>query len=297
MPTLRICSFCLLALTAACQPSPLPCQRDADCESGLCIADLDRGDRYCSRRCTGDGDCPPVQRCELRLTGDSGEQGSVQLCVERVRDCGGSESCNGLDDDCDGAIDDGCARLACTDDVACGGYWPCAPDPEGDADFVCQPPLGGAAAGSPCSEGGDCYNGLCEIGRCAAICRLDEHCGSGDRCAAPSAPGSATQHNTCHRACDQFTPCPAGEACTLRADPFGCRWRAVCSPQRGILTYGSHCLAHDDCNSALCAAGRCTRPCVDSHDCTGLWANAECGFVASNPGPAPCGIAEIKVCR
>jgi len=291
------CSVLLLALIG-CPASRLPCQRDADCGDGICVDDLDRGDRYCSQTCSGDADCPVSQRCELRVAGGGGDTTSVQLCVERVRACSASERCNGLDDNCNGAVDEGCSVLACTSDAICGGYWPCQPALTDTDDFVCQAPVAdGARPGEPCSAGSDCYNGLCEIGICAAVCRSDDDCSNGDRCAEPSSPGDMRPHNSCHRACDQFTPCASGEACALRADPFGCRWRAVCSPERGALTWGNSCQAHDDCASALCAAGHCTRPCVDNQDCSGLWSNAQCGIVATNPDPLLCGIVEIQVCR
>jgi len=286
-------------LVAACAPRTVPCEVDSDCPDGLCLADLDRGDRYCSLICSGDADCAQTQRCDVHLTGAPGDEDVLSLCVERVRSCGEGELCNGLDDDCDGEIDDDCVQTRCSDDLICGGVWPCAPardDP--GADFVCLPPREGAALpGAACAPPPDCYNDQCVVGVCAPLCRSDEGCSGEERCAEPSSPGYHVRHTSCHRACDAVSACPEGMACTLRPLPSECRWRAVCSPVRGAAALGASCAAHDDCASTLCVLGRCTVPCATFVDCQGLWPGSSCEILALAPDIMACPLVEVAACQ
>ena len=98
-----------LAVFASCSPTlpPVPqCSEDPDCgellvcDNGTCVAPLDGGCRTDETRPCGPagvGACVPgVQRC---VNG-----GFEANCTGQVSP--GAETCNGLDDDCDGLVDD-----------------------------------------------------------------------------------------------------------------------------------------------------------------------------------------------
>jgi len=294
----RWAALLLAALTATCAPQSDPCREDADCPDGVCLHDLDRGDRYCSRACDDDDVCAEAQRCAVHLTGAPGDEDVLYMCVERVRACGEAEHCNGLDDDCDGEIDEDCTLVPCSTDLICGGLWPCAPAPEvPDYGFVCLPPrLDGAPAGEPCTAPSGCFNDLCEVGACASICKDDADCSADDRCARASLPSVPQPHGTCHLPCDAASPCPPGMSCTIRPNPWQCRWRPVCSPARGAGDYGDACDDHDDCASALCLGGRCTRPCATFVDCQGLWPGSGCVIFGLSADPLTCDLDEVAAC-
>ena len=105
------------------------CVNDFDCLTGLCVA-IDADVRVCTSFCASDLDCPEGSDClvvansgtdvveicvprELCVDDDEDEYGVGPGCVGR--DCddtmasvnpAAEEACNGVDDDCDGRIDD-----------------------------------------------------------------------------------------------------------------------------------------------------------------------------------------------
>jgi hypothetical protein len=113
-----------------------PCATNGDCLSGICaVTPGDVGGR-CLELCDSDS-------CETGYTCDSG------YCVPesgRCDTCDDDESCNGVDDDCDGEIDED----------AC--------DPVDD--------------GQLCYYHGECDEGeLCLSGYCFQTCEINEECG------------------------------------------------------------------------------------------------------------------------
>jgi hypothetical protein len=248
-----------------------PCHSDRDCPlAERCVADADLGRSYCTRPCDSDADCGAARTC-------AGDRPDERVCVERVRRCGAEEPCNGLDDDCDGRVDDGCAPVVgCTDDRTCGAFTCQATS--GAASTACAaPPAGGLAYGRPCGPADTCVNGACVAGFCTSLCRG----ASGERCPGVEVGGalreafcaeavdeSGPPRNQCQLGCSARGDCPAGTDCVwravLQAEPFHA-W--VCSsldPSRGPL--GSTCPANDragdaGCQHGLCLGRVCTRIC------------------------------------
>lgn len=178
---------------AACTPEgPGECGEDSDCPAGSsCLDDTARGFTICSLDdCRGDFDCPPTQSC-VALSEDPqpNSPGDRNQCVESVRVCWTSESsaprepCDGLDNDCNGSIDDDCTPLACTREDACGAF-SCIPAPGAEraecAEPVVRRPFFGRnesnlnLTGVPCTDGAQCANGMCNGGFCAPVCRDGE---------------------------------------------------------------------------------------------------------------------------
>jgi len=119
-----------------------PCGEDAHCEAlpGRCL-DLDGG-RFCGRSCGVDGDCPAGYGCDqgacVPASGSctclSDDEGALRSCARdnAFGRCSGFQACepslgwspcdarepaadvcNGVDDDCDGLVDEGCAFQLC----------------------------------------------------------------------------------------------------------------------------------------------------------------------------------------
>jgi V8-like Glu-specific endopeptidase len=202
-------------------------------------------------------------------------------CVER-----GAEVCNGLDDDCDGTIDPGCAEVG----EACGADADCAFSPppfeveglsepvrcvEGVCTLACDardPFTGCAAIEHPFTgERTELTGYFCESnGGCGGTCVRAER--------GPGAPGSACARDrdcatlacgfgVCSTRCvgDGGT-CPSGEVCVAEAGACGICAAAASRPSgRGR---GEPCASGAECASERCGSdGTCTVSCTTDRVC------------------------------
>jgi Cys-rich repeat protein len=142
------------------------CGADAECAAGeacvggLCVAYAD------VLECGSDADCPAGAAC---TAGECVFDPSAE----------GPELCNGLDDDGDGVVDEGCASLGCTSDDDCADGDPATTD--ACVDGVCVSGLDGCGAeGVVCPAGQTCVDGVCrevELPCLEEICNgLDDDC-------------------------------------------------------------------------------------------------------------------------
>lgn len=203
----------------------------------------------------------------------------VPPCVPR------SEACNGVDDDCDGAVDEtGCTPLGspCTDDAECmegacedvGGARVCA--------ATCFPDDPGFA---PCPDGSYCEATGCAMGRCVAGAL-----GASPEGAECSAHGDCASGNCtmvagamrCGRQCFPDTGCGGGLICELTSGECGaCIPPELSTRPRG---FGELCTADAMCESGDCGAeGYCTAACSAHADCP---ADAHCRAGACVRGAA-----------
>jgi len=165
--------------------------------------------RGTTRPCTAPGGCTGVQTCLVDCTWST--------CV-----VSGTEICNGGDDDCDGATDEGfaCVRGSTT---------------------ACVVP-GGCAGTQTCQV--DCTWGACAV-TTAEMCN-----GGDDDCDGATDEGFACRLGTttaCNNAC--------GAAGTQTCQPGTCTWGACCGP---LEVCGNAC--DDDCDGSMnegCSGG-CT---------------------------------------
>jgi len=215
--------------------------------------------------------CPDAgEVCDTGMLGACGI--GITQCIAAGVSCVGvgtssTERCDGIDNDCNGEVDDGdlctapevcyqgrcippCFEGGCSEGYACSTDGVCI-----DAacvDVTCPP--GQRCAGGVCVDGCDgvtCpHDRTCVAGRCVDVCAVVT-CGEGQVC----------QHGECRYECP-CAPCADGETCL--AD-------GTCNdPTCDLVSCdaGQYCQAgacHDSCAGAACPAGqRCELgECVD----------------------------------
>ncbi len=212
------------------------------------------------------------------------------------------ETCNGMDDNCDGVVDEGCTALgaACSLNTDCVGGL-CATTSAGKiCTAACDPlrPGVGCSSGFYCSGNGGC-DGYCVPGAAGtaphgADCMVDTDCASlycvdpgdgrqrcldpcrgnaglcldGEACAAtPGACGGCVSAGLIH------DPHGLGEPCAVDGD---CRSPMVCHTYGGVAECASACSDSSPCaDGFVCRDALCIRDrrqgvggvCIDNADC------------------------------
>jgi hypothetical protein len=194
--------------------------------------------------------------CDTGLEGVCGP--GVEQCRNGQLECeglfppGGTETCNGLDDDCDGAIDDGdlCPADEICDNGVCVGKC-------GTSEFQCPP-------NEVCNDAGYCVDPSCVDVDCPA----DQICVAG-QCKAPC-DGVVCPHGQQCRLGHCVDPCATVSCDTSEVCVDGvCRASCVCAPCAAgfeCSTLGDGLCVEAGCGSVSCPAGQFCQAgtCVDS---------------------------------
>jgi hypothetical protein len=206
-------------------------------------------------------------------SGEACDTGQPGICAAGLTDCAdangesackpvhepGKETCNAIDDDCDGEIDEGdlcdegeiCDRGRCVP-TCLGGEFPCT------TGFVCTPAgvcVEAACADVECEEGEICDGGKCKGACDDVVCPYGQVCFSG-ACIDPCDGVECGDGLVCN-----------GGACLVACDCRGCE-EGVCDSRTGLCVdegcddkecpEGTHCSAGkcvDDCDGAVCPGG------------------------------------------
>ena len=183
----------------------------------------------------------------------------------------GVEKCNGIDDDCNGPVDDGdlcqtgfvCDHGTCV--ARCGSSeFQCSNGKVCDTDGFCVEP---DCATVSCAAGTVCVHGTCKAPCDGIVCPDPTVCRAGaciDPCAGVECvQGSVCSGGICLTGCD-CNPCPTGTACDSASqkciDPtcigIPCTGGTECK--------GGNCV--DPCASAVCPPGQAcvAGACIDS---------------------------------
>ena len=253
--------------TAADCADGKPCTRDVCRANGACANPPRAAGAACPGGvCDGAGNCGECLPGETRpcYTGPDGSEGvgtchgGTQTC-DQDRTWGGCEgevvpttdACNGLDEDCDGIVDD---AASCDLGTTCqGGRCVCTSNNEPRCNEVCCP------SGETC-----CKGSCCPVGRCNSTCG----------CGQKYCPGQGIlPSGTC---------CPDNGVCYIDCGPFGSPgcWgpgRCRCADNRPIC--GNACCT----STQVCSDGQCAACPGGQHICNGA--------CVSNSSPATCGTA------
>ena len=238
-------------------PSPSSCQQGA-CEDGRCVfANLDGGTTIC-----GVGAC---ERSVIRCI-----DGVEQPCIPGQPS---AETCNGLDDDCDGLVDEDF-------DVDTD------PDHCGACNHACRtdPP-------ASCRENGVCAGGVCQTYGSATICQPAScvsttrqpaaTCDGNGGCVAPRPVSCApfVCHGNgmdCIGSCGGDGDCIPGHFCG----------GGVCREKLGS---GEACQLHSQCASNFCFNGTCQPKRADGDSCSDPFQCASGNCVANVCCATQCG--------
>lgn len=286
------------------------CKQDADCAPGRTCKSVTSHDGSKRQACapsSGQCSCSPLAVQTAAATSCRKTSAGMGVC-KGLRSCVGgtltacsaqtpvSEACNGLDDDCDNAIDEPqdatplCAdQEPCTAE-ACKGSQGCVFPPvdvtcsDGDFCTTADKCAGGKCLGSQasCDDSNPCTSDSCSSDSGCSYSPLPGSCNDGDKC---------TQGDTCAAgeclsgpalSCDDANPC-TNDWC----DPIqGC----TSLPNDVTCTDGNDCTGVDTCTSGKCAGPLLA--CDDGWGCTADSCDplGGCTFAA---GSAGCGQASL----
>ncbi|HOX46478.1 MAG TPA: hypothetical protein PK668_22935 [Myxococcota bacterium] len=247
----------------------------------------------------------------------SGGPTRVRIELARISSCTPTaESCNGLDDDCDQATDEGSPAALCPP-ATHAAPTACL---TGVCEYACDPgwidTSGGPADGCECrqSRGGlewcDGLDNDCDGGVDGAGCLA---CAADDDCQAPAdCLGGTCQAGQCAvtplgdgTGCDDLDPCTSGDTCQAGAcqgtayscdDGQYCNGAETCDGLGGCQNAGPPCVL--TCKGACdeeadaCQPDPPTTACEDGVSCTGDDACDGAGGCQGTPIPGYCGAAE-----
>ncbi|NOZ86534.1 MAG: VCBS repeat-containing protein [Deltaproteobacteria bacterium] len=224
----------------SCKGSPRDCEDNDPCTEGSCNEDLKKCVQTVVPNPGAEG--PPGHgSCSDQKDNDCDELIDLDDpdCVECVlaADCNDSNTCT--DDTCDHGV---CRHTPVNDDTPCNDSHFC------NGDDYCQAGTCSKHDGSPCSDGFDCTQDLCDEDK--------------DMCSNLVTAGKCLINGTCFND-DEQNPANQCEKCDHSTNPKAWTYRGDDTPCDDSL----YCDGND-----YCQAGTCSKhdgnPCTDGFDCT-----------------------------
>lgn len=248
---------------AHCGDCLTECDPGLVCNGGECLGTCPGGEEPCAGSCPDtDSDAENCGDCDVIC--ESAEPESIGICLDAEcatepcpegtfnldgqpgngceYACGGdgSEVCDGLDNDCNGQVDEG----SCDDGVQC-------------TVDLCNPLSGcqNAPADALCDDGDVCTSHLCDLEQGCVGTNLDGPCDDGDVCTTDDAcSNGACSGNSIVGCCLQDVACDDGNPCTVDScDPVTHQCQNLADPAEGKSCDGDGV----GCTIETCQAGSC----------------------------------------
>lgn len=201
-------------------------------------------------------------------------QDLIETAIEDSGSCVPSEEvCNGIDDNCDEVVDEGCTPLGerCVNDGECVGETCREPIP--GMGTICTLPCNPLEPELGCMEGFYCAatgcDGFCAPGEAGTL-ELGEDCTADTDCITLACIDPGDGRARCLPRCrGDAALCLAGEVCAAPAGACGgCVPSDLVGEARG---YGEPCDMDEECASGYCledeSARYCSRVCMADEDC------------------------------
>lgn len=250
---------CMPAEGATCSCSPLAISKEL---TTTCVVSGDGG-----------AGCPGVRACLADGKEGAPAGGGLSICM------GGSpssESCNGLDDDCDSETDEGATcddNDACTTDACTAGTCvhtkTTAACDDGDACTEADSCATGTCVGTAkvCDDKDSCTTDACEPSKgCThaatnegGVCDDGDACSSGDTCTAGACTGT-------NKDCDDGNTCTT-DTCDAATGTCASKPKTGSCDDGDPCTEGDACAADAGSGQISCVGGK-AKKCDDSNPCT-----------------------------
>lgn len=185
------------------------------------------------------------------------------------------ETCNGVDDNCDGNVDEGnpcptgmvCDKGTCVQQ--CAGEFPCPAPLVCAQDGYCKT---AQCKDVSCPSGQVCVDGQCKAPCDGVVCPYPQTCRA-NKCVDPCAgvmcqSGEVCEQGVCLPKCD-CSPCPMGKTCD--SGTGHCAEPSCVGKSCPAMQHCSMGACVDDCMGAVCPSGqKCSMgACVDDPNATG----------------------------
>jgi len=270
------------------------CTGPRDCRSGHCA------NGYCQVTCAAGEACPAETRCVDADTADICTQVPLPLNAACHTENACQDGLRCLAGRCVASCDGGCrGETVCVDgwcQAPCQRHSECRDNRycDGLATRVCRDP-GPGSAGTQCTHGQDCADGLCLDGLSRAQCGT---CADGEQCvplggrsycveAGPKSTADVCERHgecasglcigqRCVGPCDENGGCTVGMACEALFDAHRCV--GACTPADGLC--GPELVCQVNRSAPL---GRCMTPAQEGHVGDACETSADCG-----PGSVGC---------